>query len=236
MSRVETVLDRARAAGRPSLVSYVTAGIRADWTDLLAAMTEAGADAVEIGLPFSDPMLDGPVIQQASATAISRGATTTSILAGLRRARPRAGQHGEVPLIAMTYANHAYHRGLPRFCGELAEAGFSGTIIPDLPAGEADEYLAAAAGAGLDATLMVTPVTPPAQMRAIARRTRGFLYVMSVMATTGSPSEHDDERRWALAARAVGCAAEGYAAEGCAAEGYAAEAGQPPGRTGPGPR
>ncbi len=209
MSRVETALERARAAGRPSLVCYVTAGIRADWTDLLAAMIEAGADAVEIGLPFSDPMLDGPVIQQASGTAISLGANTTAILAGLRQARPRAGRDGEVPLIAMSYANHAYHRGITRYCGELAEAGFSGTIIPDLPAGEAGEYLAAAAGAGLDATLMVTPATPPAQMRAIARRSRGFLYVMSVMATTGSTNERDDERRWALAARALGVAAAG---------------------------
>ena len=203
MGRVETVLSGARAAGRPSLVSYVTGGVRADWTSLLAAMIDAGADAVEIGLPFSDPMLDGPVIQQASATAIGRGANTTTILAELRRARPRAGQDGEVPLIAMSYANHAYGRGITRYCEELAEAGFSGTIIPDLPAGEADEYLAAAAGAGLDATLMVTPATPPGQMRAIARRTRGFLYVMSVMATTGSTNEHDDERRWALAARAL---------------------------------
>ena len=88
MSRVQTVLERARTAGRPSLVSYVTAGIRPDWTDLLAAMIEAGADAVEIGLPFSDPMLDGPVIQQASGTAISRGANTAAILAELRQARP----------------------------------------------------------------------------------------------------------------------------------------------------
>jgi tryptophan synthase alpha chain len=209
MSRVETVLSGARAAGRPSLVTYVTAGVRADWTGLLAAMIDAGADAVEIGLPFSDPMLDGPVIQQASGTAIGRGANTTAILAGLRRARPRAGQDGEVPLIAMSYANHAYGRGIARYCEELAGAGFSGTIIPDLPAGEADEYLAAAAGAGLDATLMVTPATPPAQMRAIARRTRGFLYVMSVMATTGSTHEHDDERRWALAAQALAAASEG---------------------------
>lgn len=212
MSQVQTVLERARAAGRPSLVSYVTAGIRADWTDLLAAMIEAGADAVEIGLPFSDPMLDGPVIQQASGTAISRGANTTAILAELRRARPRAGRDGEAPLIAMSYANHAYHRGITRYCGELAEAGFSGTIIPDLPAGEADEYLAAAAGAGLDATLMVTSATPVGQMRAIARRSRGFLYVMSVMATTGSTNERDDERRWALAARALGVAAGQFAA------------------------
>jgi tryptophan synthase alpha chain len=213
MSQVGTVLERARAAGRPSLVGYVTAGIRADWTDLLAATIEAGADAVEIGLPFSDPMLDGPVIQQASGTAIGRGANTTAILAELRQARPRAGRDGEVPLIAMSYANHAYHRGLTRYCDELAGAGFSGTIIPDLPAGEADEYLAAADGAGLDATLMVTPATPPAQMRAIARRSRGFLYVMSVMATTGSPNERDDERRWALAARALGVAAGRSAAE-----------------------
>jgi len=212
MSQVQTALERARAAGRPSLVSYVTAGIRADWTDLLSAMIEAGADAVEIGLPFSDPMLDGPVIQQASGTAISRGANTTAILAELRRARPRAGRDGEVPLIAMSYANHAYHRGITRYCGELAEAGFSGTIIPDLPAGEADEYLAAAAGAGLDATLMVTPATPVGQMRAIARRSRGFLYVMSVMATTGSTNERDDERRWALAARALSVAAGQFAA------------------------
>ena len=206
MSGVQTVLEQARAAGRPSLVSYVTAGIRPDWTDLLAAMVEAGADAVEIGLPFSDPMLDGPVIQQASGAAISRGATTTAILAELRQARPLAGRDGAVPLIAMSYANHAYHRGVTRYCDELAGAGFSGTIIPDLPAGEADEYLAAAAGAGLDATLMVTPATPPEQMRAIARRSRGFLYVMSVMATTGSTNERDDERRWALAARALGAA------------------------------
>ena len=203
MGAVETALGQARAAGRPSLVTYVTAGIRADWTSLLAAMIDAGADAVEIGLPFSDPMLDGPVIQQASETALARGANTTAILAELRRARPRAGQDGEVPLIAMSYANHAYHRGIARYCGELAAAGFSGTIIPDLPAGEADEYLAAAAAAGLDATLMVTPATPPAQMRAIARRSRGFLYVMSVMATTGSTHEHEDERRWAVAAQAL---------------------------------
>jgi tryptophan synthase alpha chain len=204
MSGVQAVLERARAAGRPSLVSYVTAGIRPDWTDLLAAMIEAGADAVEIGLPFSDPMLDGPVIQEASGTAISRGANTTAILAELRQARP--SRDGAVPLIAMSYANHAYHRGITRYCDELAGAGFSGTIIPDLPAGEADEYLGAAAGAGLDATLMVTPATPPEQMRAIARRSRGFLYVMSVMATTGSTNERDDERRWALAARALGVA------------------------------
>jgi len=196
VAAVETALRRARAAGRPSLVTYVTGGIREDWTDLLAAMIEAGADAVEIGLPFSDPMLDGRTIQQASAAAISRGATTASILGQLSAAA------GGVPLIAMTYANHAYSRGLPAFCRQLADAGLSGVIIPDLPAVEAGDYLEAAGQAGLDATLMVTPATGQEQIEAIAGRTRGFLYVMSVMATTGTPHESADTARWAVAARA----------------------------------
>jgi tryptophan synthase alpha chain len=200
VAAVETALGQARAAGRPSLVAYVTGGIREDWTDLLTAMIEAGADAVEIGLPFSDPMLDGYTIQQASAAAISRGATIASILAQLAEAKAVVGSR--VPLIAMTYANHAYSRGLPAFCRQLADAGLSGVIIPDLPAAEADDYLEAADRAGLDATLMVTPATEPEQIKAIAGQTRGFLYVMSVMATTGTSRESDDTERWAVAARA----------------------------------
>jgi tryptophan synthase alpha chain len=198
VAAVELTLDRARAAGRPSLVGYVTGGIRDDWTDLLTAMAEAGADAVEIGLPFSDPMLDGPVIQRACAAAIARGATVSTILAQLSEAAT-----GDVPLIAMTYANHAVGRGLGRYCRALADAGISGTIIPDLPLAEAGGYLDAARRANIDATLMVTPATPDEQMQAIAGRSRGFLYVMSAMATTGAAAEPDDERAWAVAARAL---------------------------------
>ncbi len=197
MAAVEAALGAARSAGQPILVTYVTGGIRDDWTDLLAAMTDAGADAVEIGLPFSDPMLDGPIIQRASAAAIARGATTATVLAKLGN-----GAGSDVPLIAMTYANHAYRRGPASYCRELANAGIGGTIIPDLPLGEADDYLAAAAAAGLDATLMVTPATPDEQIRLIAGRSRGFLYVMSVMATTGPARERDDTSGWAVAARA----------------------------------
>jgi tryptophan synthase alpha chain len=197
VAAVEAALGEARSAGRPILVTYVTGGIRDDWTDLLAAMIDAGADAVEIGLPFSDPMLDGPIIQRASAAAIARGATTAGILAELGTCA-----RSDVPLIAMTYANHAYRRGPASYCRELADAGIGGTIIPDLPLGEADDYLAAAAAAGLDATLMVTPATPDEQIRLIAGRSRGFLYVMSVMATTGPARERDDTSGWAVAARA----------------------------------
>jgi tryptophan synthase alpha chain len=198
---VAAVLAGCQAAGRASLVTYVTGAIRHDWTVLLDAMITAGADAVEIGLPFSDPMLDGPVIQEASAAAIGRGATLPGILADLSRWQTTAPRR--VPLVAMTYANHAYSRGLEQFCSELARAGISGTIIPDLPADEASEYLDAAAGAGLDATLMVTPATPPDQMRAIAGLSSGFLYVMSVMATTGPRPQRDDATAWATTARAL---------------------------------
>jgi tryptophan synthase alpha chain len=199
VAAVEAALGRVRAAGRPILVTYVTGGIRDDWPDLLTAMIDAGADAVEIGLPFSEPMLDGPIIQQASAAAIARGATMSGILARL------SAVASAVPLIAMTYANHAYRRGLGRYCRELADAGIGGTIIPDLPVGEAGDYLGVAAHAGLDATLMVTPATPEEQVRLIARRSRGFLYAMSVMATTGPARERDDTSGWAVAARAVRC-------------------------------
>jgi tryptophan synthase alpha chain len=197
VAAVEAALGAARDAGRPILVTYVTGGIRDDWTDLLAAMIDAGADAVEIGLPFSDPMLDGPIIQQASAAAIARGATTTAILAQLAR-----NGHSDVPLIAMAYANHAYRHGPASYCRDLAGAGIGGTIIPDLPAGEAGDYLGAAQAAGLDATLMVTPATPDEQIRLIADQSRGFLYVMSVMATTGPARGRDDTTGWAVAAQA----------------------------------
>lgn len=197
MAAVETTLDRARANGRPSLVTYVTGGIRPDWIDLLTAMIDAGADAVEIGLPFSDPMLDGLTIQQASEAALRRGATPAAILAQLSRV-----DTGGVPLIAMAYANHAYRHGLGGYCRQLAGAGISGTIIPDLPAAEAGDYLDAARDAGLDASLMVTPATPETDIQAIAARSRGFLYVMSVMATTGTTNETADAERWTVAARA----------------------------------
>jgi tryptophan synthase alpha chain len=252
MAAVETVLDAARAAGRPSLVGYVTGGVRPDWPELVAAIAEAGADAVEIGLPFSDPMIDGPVIQEASARAIASGATTESILAELRESglgaaglaasgrgaarldaaglgapdlgaaglgaaglgAPGPGTSGlaatvptpagrpGVPLIAMAYANHAYRAGLTRYLAMLADAGFSGVIIPDLPVAESAAYRAAAEATGLDATLMVTPATPEPQVRAIAGATRGFLYVMSIMNTTGPARLNGADSGYALADRA----------------------------------
>ncbi len=195
MAAVEIALRAARAAGRPILITYVTAGIRDCWTDLLTAMIDAGADAVEIGLPFSDPMLDGVTIQEASTDAIARGANTRSILGQL------GAVDAAVPLIAMTYANHAYSRGMHRFCRMLADAGIAGSVIPDLPLDEAQEYLDAAMSTGIDATLMITPVTPEDRVTAVCERSRGFVYAMGVMDTTGNTTT-PGQGAWDTATRA----------------------------------
>ena len=190
MAAVETAFAAGR---RPLLVTYLTAGMRDDWPDLVHAMVDGGADAVEVGLPFSDPMLEGTAIQQASAAALARGATVDGVLADL----PVVA----VPVIAMTYANHAWSRGLDTFCGRLREAGVDGSILCDLPVGEAGGYVEAATAAGLDPILMVTPSTPADRVADICGRSRGFVYAMSVMATTGS-GDVVGESGWATADRA----------------------------------
>ncbi|GAA2637431.1 tryptophan synthase subunit alpha [Paractinoplanes durhamensis] len=167
------------ARGRKALVPYLTGGITADWTDYLHAFEAAGADAIEIGLPFSDPMLDGVTIQQASDHALARGATVASILADL--AATRVG----VPLVVMTYANLVVRAGPAAFCARLAEAGVSGLLVSDMPVDEVAEVEQAAADAGLALILLVAPVTTDERLAEIARRARGYLYAISVMGTTG---------------------------------------------------
>jgi tryptophan synthase alpha chain len=112
---------------------YLTGGITENWTDYLLAYQEAGADGIEIGLPFSDPVLDGATIQEASDRALTRGATVAGILRDVAAVRPRM----RIPLIAMTYANLVFRAGPSSFCRRLADAGFSGLIVPDLPVDEA---------------------------------------------------------------------------------------------------
>ncbi|GIF07850.1 tryptophan synthase subunit alpha [Actinoplanes siamensis] len=166
---------------------YLTAGITPDWIDYLLAFQAAGADAVEIGLPFSDPMLDGATIQRASDQALRRGVTVTSILDDLTAAR----EHIRVPLIAMTYANLVFHGdarpggGPEAFCRRLAAAGISGLIVPDVPVDEAGHLQASATAAGIDLVLLAAPVTPPDRLAEIGRRSKNFVYAVSIMDTTG---------------------------------------------------
>jgi tryptophan synthase alpha chain len=188
--RLESAL---RGGRRPLLVPYITGGITPAWTDYLLAYREGGADAVEVGLPFSDPMLDGATIQQASDRALARGATVDTILAGL------AALNGtlRVPIVVMTYANLVFRSS--GFCRRLADAGVSGLIVPDLPVDELGELPAEAAAAGVDLVLLVAPATTPERLREICARSRGFVYAVSVMGTTGE--------RAALASSAASLAA-----------------------------
>ncbi|MEU4423397.1 tryptophan synthase subunit alpha [Actinoplanes sp. NPDC024001] len=171
------------------LVPYVTAGVTANWTDTLRAAVDAGADAIEVGLPFSDPTLDGPVIQRASDQALRRGTTVTGVLAEISRLDLG------VPLIAFGYTNLVLHRGAETFCAALREAGMTGLIAPDLPVDEAAPVGAVAERHGIDLVLLASPSTPARRRAEIAARSRGFVYAVSVMAPTGEQtSPHESGR------------------------------------------
>ncbi|SDI33265.1 tryptophan synthase, alpha chain [Actinokineospora alba] len=186
MNTLEDQLRSARDRGRKLLVPYVTGGVTDDWTRYLTAYQDAGADAVEIGLPFSDPMLDGGTIQQASDRALARGTTAHRILADL------AEIDLTVPRVVMTYANLVLRQGAETFCRKLRDAGVRGLIVPDLQLGEVGEVEGAAAAAGVDLVLLAAPSTPPARLREIGARSRGFVYAVSVMGTTGERDKFAD--------------------------------------------
>jgi tryptophan synthase alpha chain len=165
-----------RYTGRKLLMPYLTGYVTDDWTDHLRAFADAGADAIEVGLPFSDPTLDGATVQEANEAALARGATAQKILADLARIA------GDLPpLVVSTYANLALR--LAR--ADLAPA--AGLIVPDLPLDEIDDL--AARLDGIDLALLVAPSTPDDRLADICRRSRGFVYAVSVMGTTGERTE-----------------------------------------------
>lgn len=175
-----------RDAGRKLLLPYVTAGIVPGWVDLVEAIVEAGADAVEIGIPFSDPAMDGPTIQQASVQALDNGITPHAAVSALR------DREFDVPLIAMTYFNLVYRYGCERFASDLAASGLSAAILPDLPFESAGEWLAAAGEHGIENVLLAAPVTSDERLAMLTSKTQGFMYTVSTMGTTGERSNLDD--------------------------------------------
>jgi tryptophan synthase alpha chain len=179
---VESSLRVARDAGRKLLVTYVTGGLGRDWLASMHAMVDAGADLVEIGIPFSDPVMDGPTIQAASVRALAAGATPAGILDALGRSEV------PVPLVAMTYYNLVFRAGHARFGRMLVDAGVRGVIIPDIPMEESGGWEADAATAGVATVLLVAPVTPDDRLAELCRRSRGFVYGVNLMGVTGERS------------------------------------------------
>ena len=171
----------AAARGRAALMPYLMGGFP-DIERSVAigiAYAEAGADLVELGVPFSDPLADGPVIHAAGTQALAAGATVHAVV----EAGARIAEH--VPVVLMCYANPLLARGPERFCGELAARGISGLIVPDLPLAESEAMLAACDAAGLALVPLVAPTSSDDRLAAIGRKARGFIYTVSVVGTTG---------------------------------------------------
>jgi tryptophan synthase alpha chain len=182
--RLEAHLRDRRDHGRKLLVPYITAGYPSDtWPLLVDGLATAGADAIEIGIPFSDPVMDGPTIQESSTAALEAGITPERTFSML------AEQNPQVPLIAMTYYNICYRMGHRRFAAELANAGICAAILPDLPLEEVGPWARAADAAGIETVLLAAPTAPDSRLPAIVERSRGFVYGVGLVGITGERDE-----------------------------------------------
>lgn len=184
MNRLESTLRSARDAGRKLLVPFFTGAYpdRDTFVALLLEAQAAGADALEVGIPFSDPSADGPVIQRASECALAGGATVRSIFAAVAEAR---GRGLELPLLYMTYYNPILAFGGEVFAAAAIESGADGVLVVDLPAEESGEFAPAARAAGLDTVMLVAPTTPDSRIGPVLSGCSGFAYCVSVTGVTG---------------------------------------------------
>jgi len=184
-ARLARTFAARRAAGEAALVPFFTAGDPdlATTRELVRAAVAAGADAIELGVPFSDPMADGPVLQRASGRALRAGTTLRSVL---ELAAALRGDHPDVPLVLFGYYNPYFRYGLAQVARDAARAGVDAFLCVDLPLEEAGDLRAATAAEGLDLIALLAPTTPPARIKRIARNASGFLYFVSVLGTTGA--------------------------------------------------
>jgi tryptophan synthase alpha chain len=191
VSRIGESFARRRAEGRAAFVPFLTAGDPSLDRTVEAAveLERAGADVLELGVPFSDPLADGPVIQRSSERALGRGVTLEAVLGAVRRIRERS----QLPLLLFSYYNPLLQRGLERLAREAGEAGVDGVLVTDLPPEEADEWLAAARGAGLDTEFLAAPTSPPERLQRLAGASRGFVYAVSRTGVTGERRALSDE-------------------------------------------
>lgn len=182
-NRIDQAFRRLRSEGRTGFIPYVTAGdpSLAVTARLAEALVEAGADLLELGVPFSDPLADGPAIQQASQRALAAGTSLGQVL-GLVTALRRTL---DVPILLLTYVNPILAYGTLAFCHDAAAAGVDGLVIPDLPLEEAKALDTLAEARGLYRIAFCAPTTPPERMAAIAERARGFIYCVSLTGVTG---------------------------------------------------
>lgn len=201
MTRIAQAFARLSAQRRKALIPYVTSGFpqRDSTVPILHALVEGGADALELGVPFSDPMADGPVIQRANETALANGVGLRDVLGFVREFRERdAG----TPVILMGYANPIERMGAQRFLDESAAAGVDGVIVVDYPPDECEDYARAARAAGIDTIFLLAPTSTAQRVERVLAIGSGYVYYVSLKGTTGGTMDVDDVVRRVSAIRA----------------------------------
>ncbi|NLF16572.1 MAG: tryptophan synthase subunit alpha [Lentisphaerae bacterium] len=184
MNRIDAAFKACRRDRRKALVAFLTAGDPdLDATaEIVPALAAAGADIIELGVPFSDPMADGPTIQESSQRALAAGTTLDGILECVRRLRRQT----QVPLVLFSYYNVIFRHGLDRLAAEAAAAGVDGLLLVDVPLEELDEVRPSCRQAGLPLIRLVAPTTPPERLERICRDAEGFVYCITVTGVTGA--------------------------------------------------
>ncbi len=193
MSKVETTIAARRDAGSGALIGYLPVGFPDLATSIEAAVTiaENGFDIIELGLPYSDPVMDGPVIQEATQTALAAGFRLRDAFTAVREITSRV----DAPVLLMTYWNPVLQYGVDKFAAELAEAGGAGLITPDLIPDEGSDWLAASEASALDRVFLAAPSSSDERLRTITELSRGFVYTVSTMGITGARAEVDSAAR-----------------------------------------
>jgi tryptophan synthase alpha chain len=186
--RIREAFDRARQEGRGALVTYVMGGDPGPGQDqdVIRALAEGGADIIEVGIPFSDPIADGPTIQRAAVRALQHDTHPRDVLQAVRTVRDEGLQ---TPIVVMTYANIPYTMGYTDFAETLSKSGVDGAIIADMPVEECHELRAAMRAEGLALVLLAGPMTQGKRLQEIAQTTSGFLYLVGSFGTTGARKE-----------------------------------------------
>jgi tryptophan synthase alpha chain len=187
MSRLAGAFARIRSEGRPGLVTYTTAGDPdlPRSAEILKALDRAGADVLEVGVPFSDPLADGPVIQRATERALAAGGSLRTTLAMIAKIRPQIA----APIVVFSYANPLLRLGLDAFARQAADAGVDGVLALDLPIEEAGTFRETLAASGLDTIFLLSPTTTDARIRKAAELGSGFLYGISRLGVTGARAQ-----------------------------------------------
>jgi tryptophan synthase alpha chain len=185
LSRIDRRFEALATAGRTALIPYVTAGDPSPelTVPIMHALVEGGADVIELGVPFSDPMADGPVIQRASERALARGTGLARVLDMVREFRAR---DGGTPVVLMGYANPIEAMGVASFAERAALAGVDGVLVVDYPPEEAHEFAALLAARGLAPIFLLSPTTPPSRIETVAKVARGYVYYVSLTGVTGA--------------------------------------------------